>query len=87
MPAPDKQALQAEVDANFEAFQRELPRLTAHQGKFALMRNGHIVNFYDTLGDAVSTGNAIYTDRIFSVQRVTDKPVDLGFLSHAMHLR
>jgi hypothetical protein len=83
----DRERLQTEVDRNFDAFQIELPKLTRHQGKFALMRHGKIINFYDTLADAVSTGNAIYKDRLFSVQRVTDQPVDLGFLSHAMYQR
>jgi hypothetical protein len=77
--------LQQEVDKNFEAFQKELPKLSAHQGKFALMRHGKIINFYDTLADAVSTGNSVYDDKIFSVQRVTSAPTDLGFLSHAMY--
>ena len=82
-----KASLQAEVDKNFEAFQKELPKLSAHQGKYALMRHGKIVNFYDTLADAVSTGDAIYEDKIFSVQLVTNQPVDLGFLSHAVYSR
>jgi hypothetical protein len=87
MPNPERDKLQTEIDRNFDIFQRELPNLTRHEGKFALMRHGDIINFYDTLADAVSTGNAIYEDRIFSVQRVTDKPIDLGFLSHAMYQR
>ncbi len=87
MPKPDKKALQAEIDRNFDAFQLELPKLAQHQGKFALMRQGKIVNFYDTLADAVSTGSAVYEDGIYSVQRVTDQPVDLGFLSHAVSFR
>ena len=35
----DHPAIQAEVDKNFEAFQKLLPELIeAHDGKFALMR-------------------------------------------------
>ena len=78
---------QAEVDRNFEAFQILLPTLEDKSGKFALMRQGKIVNFYDTLADAYSTGESIYADGIFSVQKVTTVPVDLGFLSHAVHIR
>jgi hypothetical protein len=77
--------LQAEIDRNFEAFQEELPKLSAYHGKYALLRHGKIVTFYDTIGDAVSTGKAMYDDKLFSVQLVTTQPVDLGFLSHALH--
>jgi hypothetical protein len=82
-----KDNIQAEVDNNFEAFQKELPNLSAQRGKYALMRHGEIVNFYDTMNDAVSTGNTVYQDKLFSVQLVTTQPVDLGFLSHALHSR
>ena len=79
--------IQEEVDRNFEAFQRELPKILDHQGKHALMRSGKIINYYDTIGDAVSTGKAIYSDNVFSVQLVTTQPIDLGFLSHALSSR
>ena len=77
--------IQKEVDQNFEVFRKELPNLASHHGKYALMRHGKIINFYDTLQDAYSTGAAIYDDKIFSVQLVTNQPIDLGFLSHAVH--
>ena len=78
---------QAEIDSNYEVFQTLLPELNDKAGKFALMRNGKIINFYDTLSDAYSTGQTIYEDGLFSVQRVTTQAVDLGFLSHAVHIR
>jgi hypothetical protein len=37
-----------------------VPNLKALQGKYFLMRHGKIVNFYDTLDDAHSTGVAVY---------------------------
>ena len=78
---------QTEVDRNYEEFQRLLPSLKDKEGKFALMKDGHIINFYDTFADAYSTGAAIYKDGLFSVQKVAFQPVDLGFLSHAVHIR
>ncbi len=80
-------AVQHEVDRNYEEFQKLLPTLDDKSGKFALMREGRIINFYDTFADAYTTGKAVYDDRLFSVQRVTTEPVDLGFLSHALHIR
>src|SRR5262245_1433449 len=59
--------IQKEADENFEAFQRESRNLTAHRGKYFLMRRGKIINFYDTLQDAHSTGAAVYADNSFSV--------------------
>ena len=59
--------IQKEVDQNFEAFQRELPNHKARRDKYFLMRHGKIINVYDTLQDAYSTGAAVYDDKMFSV--------------------
>jgi len=74
-----------QVRANYAAFQKELPSLLkSHAGKFALMRDGKIVEFFDTARDAYVTGLRIFPeDRLFSLQEVDETPVDLGFFSHA----
>src|SRR5215475_1844213 len=78
---------QQEIDTNLQFFLAELPRLLAtYRGKFALLRHSRIEGFYDTVADAVWTGNKLYDDRIFSVQQVTDTGTDLGFYSHAVRL-
>lgn len=75
---------QKEIDNNLDYFLSELRSLKeAHAGKFALLRHKSIVGFYDTPMDAVASGNALYEDRLFSVQQVTEVAVDLGFFSHA----
>jgi hypothetical protein len=75
---------QAEIEENLAFFLQEMPRIApTHLGKFALLRHGSIIGYYDTVADAVGTGNKMYSDRLFSVQQVTDVPVDLGFFSHA----
>jgi hypothetical protein len=56
-----------EDEQNFAAFQRIVPKLKVLRGKYFLMRHGKIINFYDTLDDAHSTGVAVYDDRSFSV--------------------
>jgi hypothetical protein len=77
--------IREQVDKNFEAFRALLPTiLPIHQDKFALMRNGEAVGFYSTLEDAYMTANQFLRDQPFSVQRVTETPVDLGFFSHAV---
>jgi hypothetical protein len=51
--------IQKERDQNSKAFQKELPKLKALRGKYFLMKGGKIINFYDTLEDAYSTGTVI----------------------------
>jgi hypothetical protein len=77
--------IRKQVETNFVAFQQKLPDLLpSHRGKFALMRDGEIVEFYDTARDAFLTGQQVFPDGLFSVQEVIDLPVDLGFYSHAV---
>jgi hypothetical protein len=50
------------------------------------MRDGEIVGFFVKPGDAYRAGVERYADGIFSIQEVTDEPIDLGFWSHvAVH--
>jgi hypothetical protein len=78
--------LSDEVEQNYAAFMKELPSLLPTQrGKFALMRQGKIVEFFDTARDAHVAGRELYkTDGLYSVQEVTDVSADLGFFSHAI---
>lgn len=74
-----------ELEKNYAAFTAQLPQLLqTHAGKFALMRDGKIVEFFDTARDAYVAGQKIHPDGVFSVQRVVEGSVDLGFFSHAM---
>ena len=83
---PKTDALQTAVDQNFEAFQKLLPKLMQTQsGKYALMRDGQAVEFFDSARDAVIYGDKEFVDGLFSVQRVTRKIIDLGYFSYAMH--
>jgi hypothetical protein len=77
--------LREQINRNYEAFQRQLPSLiVSHPGKFALMRDGQIIEFFDTARDAYVAGQRLFEqDKRFSVQEVTETPVDLGFFSHA----
>jgi hypothetical protein len=76
---------QEEIDKNLEFFLRELPNLPPGvNGKFALLRHQSIIDYYDTILDALKVGNYRFDDRLFSVQQVTNFVADLGFYSHAM---
>ena len=79
------EAIQAEVDANFEAFRRMLPELLQrHRGRWALMRRGECVECYDTLRDARLVGQRLYEDGMFSTQEVTDEIIDMRRYSRAL---
>lgn len=76
---------QREVDRNYEAFVELLPQLLVpHRGKWALLRDGELIAVFDTARDAHLAGSKLYPEACFSVQEVTDRPVDLGWFSHAL---
>lgn len=80
-------SLDDEVDANFEAFQVLLPDvIAARRGQYALMRSSKVEGYYSSLRGALEAGYA-FSDRLFSVQEVTDRPADLGLFSHAIDTR
>jgi hypothetical protein len=54
---------QIQVDQNYDAFMKRLPELLrTHAGKFALMRDGEIVEFFDTARDAFVAGQNLYKE-------------------------
>ena len=72
-----------EVDRNYDAFMRMLASLLPeHRDEYALMRDGEVVGFFEKPGEANRAGVERFADGIFSIQEVTDEPIDLGFWSH-----
>lgn len=78
---------QHQVDQNYEVFTKMLPAIiNEHRNKFALMKDGEIIGYYTTVGDATLTGKLLYKGEAFSVQLVSDGSIDLGFFSHAVNI-
>ena len=76
---------QAEVDRNYEAFVGLLPSLmSTHANKWALLHDGELTAVFDTARDAHLAGVRLYAEARYSVQEVTNRPVDLGWFSHAV---
>jgi len=76
---------QAEVDRNYDAFVELLPGLMrTHANKWALLHDGELTAVFDTARDAHLAGVKLYPNARYSVQEVTDRPVDLGWFSHAV---
>lgn len=79
----DLERQKLEVDRNYDAFTRMLSRyLPEYRDQYALMRDGEIVGIYKKPGEAHRAGIERYEDGIFSIQEITDEPIDLGFWSH-----
>ncbi len=79
MTTPERQK---EVNDNYEFFKKEEPKLKKHySGKYALLRKKKIIAFYDTVGDADTTGTTFFKDQLFSIQKVNQKPLNLGIFS------
>jgi len=74
-----------EIEKNLDYFLKEMSNIPAeYSGKIALLRHQNIEGYYDTVADAVRAGNKLYPDMLFSVQKVTNFPVNLGGYSYAV---
>lgn len=81
-------AKQKAIVENYEAFEAMLPLLLqTHKGEFALMRNRQVVDFFSSASAAQIAGSHQFHDGSFSVQKVEDKAIDLGFYSYARYRR
>lgn len=77
-------AREIEIRKNYAFFKDVVGTIIAeHAGEVALLRGGAIVGYYGNPGEAVKAGSERFGNLPFSVQRVVDRPIDLGFLSHA----
>ena len=76
--------LRTEIARNFDAFQRTLTTILPMQrNRFALLRHGAVVGFFDRPGAADAAGSAQFNDGLYSIQQVTDEPVELGLYANA----
>ena len=82
----DARPLSAEVDQNYDYFQRNLKRFIAEQyGRYALLRHRRVVGFFDDPGAAAREGALRFPDNLFSIQEIVDEPTDLGLYSDAIN--
>jgi len=76
--------LDIEIERNLFAFLPLLPRLLPdNEGSFAVLRQQKIQSIHKKLSDALKTAQAEFSDGLYSIQRITDKPVELGMFSNA----
>ena len=73
-----------EIDANYDFLQRQLATvLPERRGQYALIKSCRFEGFYDKPGEAYREALARFDDELFSIQEVTDQPLQLGFFSLA----
>jgi hypothetical protein len=77
--------IEVEIERNYAAFldiREELMR--ENEGRYALLRHRKLEGVFDSAGEAARTGYSRFADTDYSIQLITDEPVDLGFYSHAL---
>ena len=68
---------------NFLYFQKVVGEyIPSRLGQYALLHSETVVGFFPKPMEAAIAGTEKFGDGAFSVQRVIDKPADLGFLSY-----
>ena len=76
--------LDREIQRNLFAFRPRLPDLLPeHEGSFAILRDQEIAGIYERLSEALKDAQGRFADGLFSIQRITDKPQELGMFSSA----
>lgn len=84
-PTQLAQRIPGQVRRNYEAFRVKLPFLLPdHQGEYALMKDGEIVDFFNAAIEALVAGEERFGLGNFSMQKVMDTPIDLGYFSYAL---
>ena len=75
-----------EVDRNYDFFKTQVSKLKSeHLNKFALLHDKKIEDFF-TSDDAIKIGTEKYGEGNFSVQKVNDIPIELGYQSYVIIL-
>lgn len=78
-------ARETTLEENYEAFLGQLPELLkTHEGHVAVIHNGEVVDFFDSMERAVYVGNARFGPENFIAQKIVDEKPEV--LSYSMAL-
>ena len=58
------------LEKELQTYRRELEHLLEHEGKFVLIKDDHVVDFYDSYGDALKAGYEKFKLEPFFVKQV-----------------
>lgn len=71
-----------EQDENYTAFMDMLPDLLKeHAGRWVVLRQGELIDFYDSMGEALKAGETRFADKDFSIQQVSGSIVALNWMT------
>jgi len=77
-------SIEVEIERNYASFKDIVTGLLPEKsGWYALMRSQRLEGLFPTAGEAGKAGYGRFGDQPFSIQLVSDEPVDLGFYSYA----
>lgn len=77
-------SLRGEIEQNFDFFRRNLAGwLGVHEGEYVLLRHATVIDFFESPGEAYRAGLQQFPDDEFSVQRISDEPIELGHMAFA----
>jgi hypothetical protein len=77
-------SIEVEIERNYAVFMDMLDNLIEHNpGEYALLHNQNLEGLYSTAAAAGRAGIQKFNDKPFSIQLVSNEPVDLGFYSYA----
>ena len=81
MNEPTLEEVQKEIDKNYDFFLKELPNIiNLYNNKYALLKNAEIIDYFDTMDDAIKYAKIRFEDGLYSIQKVNETPVSLGYL-------
>lgn len=81
MNEPTLEEVQKEIDKNYELFLKELPNIiNLYNNKYALLKNSEIIDYFDTMDDAIKYAKIRFEDGLYSIQKVNETPVNLGYV-------
>ena len=79
----DHKALEEQISKNHEAF-KAMSFSEFDKGKFALLRNGELVETLTSRADAHKMAAKLFDDGVYSIQEIFPMRIDLGYMSHAL---
>lgn len=81
MNEPTLEEVQKEIDKNYDFFLKELPNIiNLYNNKYALLKNAEIIDYFDTMDDAIKYAKIKFEDGLYSIQKVNETPVSLGYI-------
>ncbi len=78
--------IQKEVDNNYQFFLKEKDNIPNYLlDKYVLIRKEQFIEYFDSIDDAIKYAKIKYEDNLYSVQKVNDLPINLGFMGNMLN--